>query len=261
MKSLVQNSVRPRPAILVLLAALMLPPVALPCYATAQVANPTAPVKSAEQSHGQAALPTQPNEALPAKPGQVKKEEAEEFDVYRHTALVRKLAHAFHLDVETMARTFEWINTGIILLVIILPIAKFLPRAIRTRKQTLKHKLETARQTTADANTRLSAVEAQLAHLDEEIGKIRAQVEEESKHDEAHIKASLTEETERIFAAAEQEIAAASAAAQRQLRNFAANLAIEGAARQLSLTPEADRALIDEFVSEATSGLAKGARN
>ena len=254
-----QNAIRPRMIAAALLAFLLLAP--LVGAASAQVANPTAPVRSAERSHGQAALPTQPNEALSAKPGQVKKEEAEEFDVYRHTALVRKLAQAFHLDVETMARIFEWINTGIILLVILIPIAKLLPRAIHNRKQTLKNRLETARKTTADANARLTAVEAQLARLDEEIAKIHAQVEDESKQDEARIKASLKEESERIFAAAEQEVAAAAAAARRQLRNFAANLAIESAARQLTLTPEADRALIDEFVSEATNGLAKGARN
>lgn len=258
---LLQKAVRPRVVSLALLAGLLIGPMAIAGAASAQVANPNAPIRSEERSHGQAALPTQPNESLSAKPGQVKKEEAEEFDVYRHTALVRKLARAFHLDVETMARIFEWINTGIILLVIFLPIAKFLPRAIYKRKQALKHRLETARQTTADANSRLSAVEAQLARLDEEIAKIRAQVEDESKLDEARIKASLKEESERIFTAAENEIAAASAAAQRHLRHFAADLAIESAARQLTLTPEADRALIDEFVAEASNGFAKGARN
>jgi len=258
---LLQKAVRPRLVSIALLAGLLVAPVAIAGSASAQLANPNTPVKSAESSHGQAALPTQPNESLAAKPGQVKKEESEEFNVYRHTRLVQKLANAFHIDVETMARIFEWINTGIIFLVILLPIAKFLPRAIYKRKQTLKHRLETARQTTADANARLSAVEAQLARLDDEISKIRAQVEDESKHDEARIKASLKEESERIFTAAENEIAAASAAAQRQLRHFAADLAIESAARQLTLTPEADRALIDEFVAEASNGFAKGARN
>lgn len=219
---------------------------------SAQVANPMAPVKSAEESEGQA--------AINAQPGQVKKEESEENNVYRHTKLVGKLAKDFHLDIETTARIFEWINFAIIILAIVLPIAKFLPKVIRKRKQTLAYNLENARKTTADANARLSAVEAQLSRLDEEIARIHAQVEEESKHDEAHIKASLQEESTRIVAAAEQEIAAASAHAQRELRHFAADLAIDSAARQLSLTPEADRALISEFVSEATNGLAKGAR-
>jgi F-type H+-transporting ATPase subunit b len=43
----------------------------------------------------------------------------------------------------------------------------------------------------------------------------------------------------------------AAAQAKRSLRHFAADLAIEQATRQLVLTPETDRALIAEFVSEA----------
>lgn len=238
---------------LALLMAVAMSPAIVPVRAFAQIANPDAPIRSAERSDGQA--------ALAAQPGQVKKEEAEENNVYRHTRLVGRLANTFHVDIETMARIFEWINTAIILLVILIPIAKFLPKLIRKRSQTLAHELEAARRTTADANTRLSAVEAQMARLDDEIAKIRAQVEEESKQDEVRIKAALQEESARIFSAAEQEIAAAASHAQRELRHFAADLAIEHAAKQLVLTPETDRALIDEFVAQATNGTARGGRN
>ena len=128
--------------------------------------------------------------------------------------------------------------------------------------------LENARKTSADANARLSAVEAQLSRLDEEIARIRAQVEEESRQDEARIKASIGEERTRIVASAEQEINAAAAQARRSLRHFAADLAIEQAARQLVLTPETDRALIAEFIREAhndtgngPNGAARGGKN
>ena len=252
----------------VLMAGLM--PGVTAALARAQEANPAAPVKSAADSHGQA--------AIPAQPGQVKKEEAEEENMLRHTSLVQAISDAVFHDnknetdpakqkvredhVELTARTFEWINSAIILLVIIVPLAKFLPRVMRRRSQSLKQKLEEARKTTADANTRLSAVEAQLAKLDDEIAKIRAGVEEDSKQDEARIKASIEEERARIVSSAEQEIAAAAAHAQRGLRHFAADLAIENAARQLILTPETDRALIAEFVSDTTSnGAAKGGRS
>ena len=132
------------------------------------------------------------------------------------------------------------------------------PKIIRKRSATLSQNLEVARKTTADANTRLSAVEAQLARLDEEIARIRAQVEEESKLDEQRIKASIGEESARIVASAEQEISVAAAQARRGLRHFAADLAIDQAAKQLVLTPETDRALISEFVHEATNGVNGG---
>jgi F-type H+-transporting ATPase subunit b len=180
---------------------------------------------------------------------------AEDENIYRHTPLVQSLAKTFHLDVETTARLFEYFNFAIIALGIVIPLIKIMPKVLRKRSETLKQDLETARKTTADANTRLSAVEAKLSKLDSEIAAIRAQVEEESKQDEQRIKATIQEESGRIVAAAEQEIAVAAAQAKRGLRSFAAELAIDQAARQLVLTPETDRALIAEFVGDATKGM------
>ena len=107
---------------------------------------------------------------------------------------------------------------------------------------------------TEDANLRLNAVEAKLASLDEEIAKFRSEVEQEIGQDEVRIKATLVEESARIVSAAEQEIVQAAAHAQRGLRHFAADLAIEQAAKQLVLTPETDRALIAEFIAGAHKG-------
>ena len=220
--------------------------------------------EQAPSASGQtAASPAAPDHAygLPAQPGQEKKEEREEENVYRHTALVTSMAKALHMSVETTARIFEFINFAIIALAIAIPLGKILPKVIRKRSATLNQNLESARKTTADANARLSAVEAQLSRLDEEIAKIRAQVEEESKQDEARIKAAIEEESARIVASAEQEINVAAAQAKRGLRYFAADLAIEQAARQLVLTPEIDRALIAEFISEAPQNGGKGGQN
>ncbi|MGA2727848.1 MAG: ATP synthase F0 subunit B [Terracidiphilus sp.] len=179
---------------------------------------------------------------------------AEDENVYRHTPMVRSLARLFHLDVETTARLFEFFNFAIIVLAIIIPLARLMPRIMRKRSETLKHDLESARKLTQDANARLSAVEAKLAKLDQEIAGIRVQVEEESKNDEVRIKATIQEESGRIVASAEQEIALAGAQAQRELRHFAADLAIEQAVKQMVLTPESDRALIAEFVGNVAKG-------
>jgi F-type H+-transporting ATPase subunit b len=46
----------------------------------------------------------------------------------------------------------------------------------------------------------------------------------------------------------------AAAQARRGLRNFAANLAIDQAAKQLVLSPETDKALIAEFVGDVVKG-------
>ncbi len=179
---------------------------------------------------------------------------AEDENVYRHTPMVRSLARLFHLDVETTARLFEFFNFAIIVLAIVIPLARLMPRIIRKRSETLKHDLESARKLTQDANARLSAVEAKLAKLDQEIAGMRVQVEEESKNDEVRIKATIQEESGRIVASAEQEIALAGAQAKRELRHFAADLAIEQAVKQMVLSPESDRALIAEFVGDVAQG-------
>jgi F-type H+-transporting ATPase subunit b len=216
-----------------------------------------APLKLTAQEPAPAAN-AKPTAEVPeaAKPEAAKSEE-EANNVYRHTALVTATAKALHLPVETTARGLEFINFAIIALAIGIPLVKFLPKFIRKRSQTLTHSIESARKVTEDANSRLSAIEAKLSGLDEEIAAIRTQVEQESVGDEARIKATLEEESARIVASAEQEISVAAAQARRGLRHFAADLAIEQAAKQMVLTPEVDKALIAEFSAD----LAKEGKN
>lgn len=191
------------------------------------------------------------------------KSEEEQSQAFRlEGPLVKWTAKTFNLTVETAATIFEFTNFALIVLLVGIPIARVLPRIFHKRSETLVYNLKTAREATADANARLSAVEAKLAGLDDEIKKFRIQVEQESKEDEARIKASLAEESARIVESAEQELGAAAAHARRSLRSFAADLAIEQAAKQLVLTPETDRALIAEFIGDVSSnGTKKGGQN
>jgi F-type H+-transporting ATPase subunit b len=227
-----------------LFAALVASMVAMPFHAIAQQ-----PAPAAKSSSGSA---NTVDKTIDKSSGT--ESAAEDENVYRHTPMVRSLARLFHLDVETTARLFEFFNFAIIALAIVIPLVRIVPRVIRKRSETLRHDLDSARKLTEDANTRLSAVEAKLAKLDEEIAGIRTHVEEESKNDEARIKSTIEEESGRIVAAAEQEITVAAAQAKRGLRNFAADLAIEQAAKQLVLTAESDRALIAEFVGDVAKG-------
>ena|GEM_PF-730162 len=250
-------------ALMFVLAASVAAPVRMHAQepATHEAAQPgAAELKKDEQAAASQNANTDPTSRKPIK---YQKEEGE--NVFRHTQLVKTVSGiVFHdanaseevqqTHIEITARIFEWINFGIIFLAIVLPLLKFLPKALKKRRETLSQHLEEARKTTADANSRLSAVEAQLSKLDEEIAKIRAQVEDEIKQDEARIKSSITEEAARIVASAEQEIAVAAAQAQRGLKAFAADLAIDQAVKNLTLTAEHDKALIEEFVAEAGKG-------
>jgi len=224
------------------LVALAVAAVHGPVRLAAQAPAPAAQVQPAAAPADQAAKP------------EAAQSEADEINVYRHAPVVQTMANLLHLKLETTARIFEFINFAIIALAIGIPLVRFLPKVMRKRSQSLSHSIESARKVTEDANTRLSAVEARLAKLDEEIAQMRTHVEEESKLDEVRIKATLEEESTRIVASAEQEINVAAAHARRGLQHFAADLAIEQAAKQLVLTPETDRELIAEFVRDVAKG-------
>jgi F-type H+-transporting ATPase subunit b len=146
----------------------------------------------------------------------------------------------------------------VIVLLIGVPLAKVLPKLLRSRGEKVRGDLDEARKATAAAQERLSAIEAKLSGLNEEIERIREQMEKDSAQDEARIKSTIGEESARIVAAAGQEIASSAAQARRLLSSFAADLAIEQAVKQLKFTPEIDRALIDEFLTDAALKTADG---
>jgi F-type H+-transporting ATPase subunit b len=161
---------------------------------------------------------------------------------------------ALHLSVETTARIYEFVNFALIVLAIAIPLFRLLPAMLRKRSKALSESLESARKMTEEANARLSAVEAKLASIDGQIAQFRSEVEREIAGDEVRIKAALEEERTRIVQSAEQEIGQAAALARRGLRTFAADLAIDQAARELKLTAETDHALIAEFVASTGTG-------
>ena len=204
-----------------------------------------APAASSETSAQASAAPES------AKPDSGFSEEEQQNQAFRlEGPVVKWTAQKLNLSVETTANIYEILNFAIIAFAVGIPLLRWLPKFLRNRKERLRSDIESAKKVTEDATTRLKAVEAKLASLDQEIQKFRTEVEAESLQDEKKIKASLGEESARIVQSAEQEIGQAAAQARRGLRNFAADLAIEKAAGELVLTPETDRALIAEFVGD-----------
>jgi len=226
---------------------------ATPVRAMAVLETLEAPAQPAVQSPAEEAK-------HPAKSEAAKTEEHEN-DEYRHAPVVQSLARMLHMDVETAARTFEIFNVTLIVLGIGIPLVRVMPRLLRRRSEKVRADIEAAQKTTQEADARLSAVEAKLASLDQEIAKFRTEIEQQIAQDEQRGKAALEEETARIVASAEQEISVAATQAKRSLRHFAADLAIEKAVKQLVLTPETDRALIAQFVAEASNNNATGGKH
>jgi F-type H+-transporting ATPase subunit b len=175
------------------------------------------------------------------------KHEADENDAYLHSASVRKLGAMVGLNTEQAATVFTVGNFLVLAVLVGWFLLKTLPKTFRNRTSSIQKDLVDARTATEEASARLSAVEDRLSKLDEQIAALRAQAEKDSAHDEQRIKASVEDDKQKILAAAEQEISAATALAQRQIRQYAAELAIDQAARKLVVTAETDRLLVQNF--------------
>jgi F-type H+-transporting ATPase subunit b len=182
-------------------------------------------------------------------------------DVYRHSASVKLLARWLHLDKESAARLFEYLNFAILAGAVLFALLKYLPKTFRAQREDIQHRLLDARTATEQANQRLSAIEQRLSRLDEEIAGIAKQAEKDSLEDEARIKASLETERQRITDAVSRDIAAASSAAQRELKRFVAGLAVDRAAQRIALTEEDDRALVQEFSKSLGMQVRNGDKN
>lgn len=184
-----------------------------------------------------------PEAQLPEK----NKQEEDENEAFRHSASVKAIGAKFGLNPEQAATAFTVLNFLVFAAFVGWFLLKTLPRVFRNRNSAIQKDLVQARSATEEASTRLSSVEARLGKLDQQIAEMRAQAEKAAALDEQRIKASVEEEKKKILASAEQEITSATAQAHRMLKQYAADLAIEQAARKLSISAETDRLLVKDF--------------
>jgi len=198
-----------------------------------------------QQAPASAGENTAPDAEVPEKREEVKDENEE----YRHSPMVVKLGGMMGLKAEAAATAFTVFNFLVLLVAVGFGLLKALPKAFRKRSGEIQKHLVDARTATQEATARLSAVEARLAKLDGEIAAMKTQAEADSARDEQRIKASVEAESAKIVAAAEAEIVTATAMARREIQSFAADLAIDQAARKLVVTAETDRLLVESFAA------------
>ena len=190
-----------------------------------------------------------------------KKEEKDEDDAYLHSAAVQSLGKLVGLNREQAATTFTILNFVVLAALVGLFLAKTLPKTFRNRNTAIQKHLVDARTATEEASARLNSVEERLAKLDGQIEAMRTQAEKDVAHEEQRIKASVEDEKKKILAAAEQEIHSATAVARREIQKYAAELAIEQAARKLTISAETDRLLVENFASRLGESGKEGGHN
>jgi len=192
---------------------------------------------------------------------EAEKHEEDETDAFRHSAAVKSIGAKLGMNPEQAATAFTVLNFVVLVLLVGWFLVKSLPKTFRGRNDAIQKHLTDARAATEAANTRLNSVEERLGKLDEQIAGMRVQAEKDSAREEQRIKVSVEEEKKKILQTAEQEIAAATAQARRQIQQYAADLAIDQAAKKLVVSAETDRLLVQEFARRIAGEGAKEGHN
>lgn len=232
------------------------------CFAAGAMTLPAmaqqAHVKALEPGHTKSLSEAQkfspPSETMDAP------ETEEQHNEYLYSPSVQWFAKKIGWSVKTTALIFENLNSWILLIAIFYFLFRALPRTFRRRSEQLSKDLVEARQVSEDSKVRLAAIEERLSHLDSEIEAFRKRSEREAVEEQRRMHDALEEERKRIVHSAEVEIEAASAMAQRNLRRYAAELAVGQVRSNLKVGVDRDRVLVAEF-AKSVGGNPKGGQS
>jgi F-type H+-transporting ATPase subunit b len=198
---------------------------------SAQVANPDTAVDSELASESKAAG-------------------GEENDHFKYSKSVVWISHLVGISTVAGYWVFVFINFAIVAGFIYWASRTNLAQAFRARTAAIQKGIEEARRASAEANARLEQIQGRLSKLDSEVAEIRAAADADFSAEEQRIKRAAEEDARRVVEMAESEIAAAAKSARRELRTYAAELAVELAKKNIKVDAQTDAALVRDFVSQ-----------
>ena len=184
-----------------------------------------------------------------------------DLESYAHAPAVQAMARHLGLSTNQAARYFEDFNSGVVILVVLYYLLKYVPGKFRERRERLDRELREARTATEDAQARLERIETRLNSLGAEVEDLRRQARENAAAEQARMEAATEEERQRIVRTTEMEIRAVQSSAERGLKRYASDLAVDRAAERIRLTPDGDRAMVDQFLADLGQQISRGGQN
>ena len=175
--------------------------------------------------------------------------EADPNDVFRHSDSVKLVSRITGLDLDTAYWVCIVLNFIVVFAVLWFLLRKALPTVFRNRTEAIQRRLEEARKASEEARVRLAAVEERLSRLDSEIEQMRHEAEANAQAEEQRVLEAAEEERRRIVESAEQEIAQAANASRRELKAYAAELAVKLAEKNIRIADSTDEKLVRNFAS------------
>lgn len=180
-----------------------------------------------------------------------KKEEEEEENIgLKQSPMVKWFGAKLGLGPVAAYWVFWCLNFAIVLAVIVWAVKSKVVGALRDRTVLIRKSMDEARAASEAAMERLKAIEARMARLDSEVAQLKSQAEAEFAGEETRIQQAANEDARRVVEFAETEIAAAAKSARRELKAFAAELAVTLAEKKIKIDPQTDQQLVSTFVND-----------
>lgn len=226
--------------------------------------QPEQPPKADQQDQSPASQPQNPNaefsqeivktsEEAAAEAGKRDAKVAMELKA-EHSPVVAWIGRVIKVGPERAYWLSLIINFGILIWFFWFLMRAKVPQMFRDRTATIQKGIKEAQAAAAEAAQRLKDIEARLAKLDVEVAEIRASAETEAAAEEARIRQTAEEDRNKVVQAAEAEIASIARNARRELKGYAANLAVDLAAKKIRVDEPTDHALVREFVDQFGKG-------
>ena len=176
--------------------------------------------------------------------------EKEDNAQFKYSKSVVWMGHLVGLGPHASYLVYWFLNFVLVILFFVLLFRSSVPKMFRDRTQAIQKGIREAQAASAEAARRLSDIETRLAKLDTEIAEIRSSAESEAVAEEARIRQAAEEDKRKVMEGVETEITAIARNARRELKTYAATLAVDLASRQIRVDDTTDKALLREFVGQ-----------
>jgi F-type H+-transporting ATPase subunit b len=194
---------------------------------------------------------------------EAKKTEAEKDEEaqFKESPSVKKLAGWLGLTVSQAFWVSTILNFLVIAGLIVFAMKSNLPTLFRERTSAIQKGIEEARKASAESSAKLADIETRLSKLDGDIASMKIQAEQDADAEDRRLRAATEEEKKKIIATSEQEIAAAANTARRELKQYAAELAVALAEKRITVDEAADKNLVRDFAAHLNDGPAAKGRS
>jgi F-type H+-transporting ATPase subunit b len=177
-------------------------------------------------------------------------EAEDEHAAFKHSPSVKKIAEWTGMSVESAYWVSTVLNFVIVVVFLWIVLRPVIGKAFADRSAAIRQSIDEARKASEEAQKRLSDIESRLARISSEIDELRSAAEADVADEEARLRAAAEEDKAAILRAAEEEIGAAARLARKDLKAYAAELAVSLAEKRIQVSPQADQQMVRSFLEQ-----------